>query len=151
MYSPALFVGEHALMYHDDKLHFKETFLNLVYPIGSIYITTDSTKNPATLFGGTWISIKDTFMYAADPDNPPSSDTGGSATHTLTIDEMPSHTHTSNPGVYHRDNNVGLTKVNVDYPCYGDFGSYETSATGGGQPFSIMPPYRVVYVYERTE
>lgn len=44
---------------HDDNY-----FLNLVYPVGAIYISTVSTS-PATLFGGTWEQIQDTFLLAA--------------------------------------------------------------------------------------
>ena len=53
---------------------------NLIYPVGSIYISKNST-NPATLFGvGTWSLIKGKFIYGADPDNLtnyPINDTGG--------------------------------------------------------------------------
>lgn len=63
-----------------------------IYPVGSIYISTVST-NPSTLFGfGTWVQIKDTFLLAAGTAYTAGS-TGGSATHTLTVNEIPSHTH----------------------------------------------------------
>ncbi len=63
-----------------------------IYPVGSIYISTVST-NPSTLFGfGTWTQIKDTFLLAAGTTYKAGS-TGGSATHTLTVNEIPSHTH----------------------------------------------------------
>ena len=34
-----------------------------VYPVGSIYMSLDST-NPENLFGGVWEQIKDTFLLA---------------------------------------------------------------------------------------
>lgn len=49
--------------------------------------------NPSTLFGGTWEQIKDTFVLAAG-DTYEAGATGGETTHTLTSNEMPSHTHT---------------------------------------------------------
>ena len=38
--------------------------IRAIYPVGAIFISTDSTS-PATLFGGTWERIKDTFLLAA--------------------------------------------------------------------------------------
>lgn len=41
----------------NDKL-----FLDFAYPVGSIYLSMNSTS-PQTLFGGTWVQIKDEFLY----------------------------------------------------------------------------------------
>jgi hypothetical protein len=60
-----------------------------IYPVGAIYMSVDSTS-PATLFGGTWVAIENTFLVAAGSSYTAGS-TGGSATHTHTT---PSHTHT---------------------------------------------------------
>ena len=63
-----------------------------LYPVGSVYISFSAT-DPSTLFGGTWQRLKDTFLlvngdtYAADT-------TGGSATKTITVNNMPAHNHT---------------------------------------------------------
>ena len=73
--------------------------LDKVYPIGSIYMSVNSA-NPSTLFGGTWVQLTDTFLYATSTtsdDNVTTAPSGqGEATHTLTENEMPSHTHTQN-------------------------------------------------------
>lgn len=66
--------------------------VNLIYPVGSIYMSVASAS-PATLFGGTWEQLKDRFLLGAG-DTYTAGDTGGSASHTLTTDEMPSHNHT---------------------------------------------------------
>jgi len=63
------------------------------YPIGSIYISVNST-NPSTYFGGSWTQIKDRFLLACGSTYSNGS-TGGEATHKLTTAEMPSHTHGS--------------------------------------------------------
>lgn len=63
------------------------------HPVGSIY-WTDTNENPATTFGGgTWVRIKDKFILAAG-DTYTNGGTGGSATVTLTTQQIPSHTHT---------------------------------------------------------
>lgn len=62
-------------------------------PIGSIYISVNST-NPSTYFGGTWEQIKDRFLLACGSSYANGS-TGGEATHKLTTNEIPSHTHGS--------------------------------------------------------
>lgn len=66
------------------------------YPVGAIYMSVNST-NPSLLFGGTWVQLTDTFLYAsttADADATTAPTGQGEATHTLTSNEMPSHTHT---------------------------------------------------------
>lgn len=64
---------------------------DLMYPVGSIYLSVNST-NPSTLFGGSWEQIKDCFLLACG-DTYSSNTTGGEATHTLTTNEIPKHTH----------------------------------------------------------
>lgn len=64
--------------------------LDIIYPVGSIYHSMDATS-PADFIGGTWTKIK-TFLYGADTAN----QTGGEATHTLTVNEMPTHQHAAN-------------------------------------------------------
>ena len=61
------------------------------YPVGSIYMSVNSTS-PATLFSGSWQRIQDRFLLCAGSTYAAGS-TGGEATHKLTIDEMPSHSH----------------------------------------------------------
>ena len=82
-------------------------FLDLVYPVGSIYMSVNETS-PATFIDGTWERIQDRFLLSAGSSYAAGT-TGGSANkdftpegsvsgtvgaHTLTTDEMPSHTHT---------------------------------------------------------
>ena len=69
--------------------------LNLFYPVGSIYWSSNNT-NPGTLFGGTWTQIKDKFILAAG-DSYSNGATGGAATVTLTVSNMPSHSHSFTP------------------------------------------------------
>lgn len=65
--------------------------IDLIYPVGSIYLSVNAV-DPQTIFGGTWIQIKDTFLLAAG-DTYANGATGGEAEHVLTAEEMPLHRH----------------------------------------------------------
>lgn len=68
--------------------------MNYVYPIGAIYMST-SNADPAVIFGGEWERIKSKFLFAAeDTGTYRAGQSGGEINHTLTTNEMPSHTHT---------------------------------------------------------
>ena len=122
-----------------------------IYPIGSIYLTVEPTFDPSVTFGGTWERIKDRFLLASG-DTYTSGNTGGEATHTLTINEMPSH--------YHKAF-MANTADNINYepkqgyqtaPLVGmntDINA-QTENTGGGAAHNNMPPYLVVNVWKRT-
>ena len=62
-----------------------------LYPVGSVYISFNSA-DPSTLFGGTWQRLKDTFLLANGDSYAPNT-TGGSATKTIGVNNLPSHTH----------------------------------------------------------
>ena len=66
-------------------------YVDLIYPVGSIYMSVNAT-NPKDLFGGTWTQIQGRFLLGMSSSYPAGSQ-GGEATHTLTANEMPNHTH----------------------------------------------------------
>lgn len=49
----------------------KANLLDKAYPVGSVYTTTEnmSAADMHQQFGGTWVPIKDTFLWAKDADN----------------------------------------------------------------------------------
>ena len=66
--------------------------LQAVYPVGSIYCSYGSTS-PAVLFGfGTWAKIEGRFLLGANSTYGLGS-TGGAATVTLTVNQIPAHNH----------------------------------------------------------
>ncbi|TWP31220.1 hypothetical protein ETU08_01705 [Apibacter muscae] len=77
-----------------------------------------------------------------DADFYPLGKTGGLKKKSLSIAEMPAHTHegTSGDPIY----SDGKAKYLSGYNKTGGYTGY----TGGSQPFSIMNPYRVVYFIE---
>lgn len=122
-----------------------------VYPVGAIYITTISVS-PASIFGGSWEKIEDRFLLGASTNYPVGS-RGGEAEHTLTVDEMPSHSHNIH------SNSTNGTK---GYTIYDHNSNEQPSSlpwqwagtniqnTGGDQPHNNMPPYYAVYIWRRT-
>lgn len=125
----------------------KETLLDMIYPIGSIYASVNATS-PETLFGGTWEQIKGRFLLGASTDYPAGS-VGGEATHTLTVAEMPSHTHTD--GTDPTNGISATTGGGTSAVVYWDSASGRaTSAAGGGAAHNNMPPYFAVYIWKRT-
>lgn len=123
-----------------------KTIFDMVYPVGAIYISA-SEVNPSVLFGGTWEQVQDRFLLGAGSSYQAGS-TGGEATHTLTIDEMPRHNHeidnlnaSGNPTPY-------MTVQAQDKKGYG--GNVQTMFAGGSQPHNNMPPYLAVYIWKRV-
>ncbi len=76
--------------------------MDIVYPVGSIYQSMNATS-PASSIGGTWTQLK-TFLYGSTT----AKQTGGEATHKLTVNEMPAHKHhiTNKPAGNNIANNV---------------------------------------------
>lgn len=123
-------------------------FMLAIYPVGSIYMSVSSTS-PATLFGGTWERIKDTFLLSAG-NTYSAGATGGEATHKLTINEMPSHTH----AIYYYLSS-GSKSFGYNFQNKGEQSSQTTESggivnTGGSTAHNNMPPYLAVYVWKRT-
>lgn len=156
----------------------QQNVLNLIYPVGSIYISINSAS-PQTFIGGIWERIQDKFLLSAG-DTYEAGTIGGSAA-------IPAHTHsipeltgtTTSPGSH---NHVVTTKTtsyaagsqpswqclswtgtNADYntTVYTNGGTIDGShahnvkisaSTSGstGTGTDNMPPYLAVYVWKRV-
>lgn len=135
-----------------------------VYPVGSIYISLNQV-NPTHLFGGVWEQIKDRFLISAGGNYDVNS-TGGEATHKLTINEMPSHTHYwsipiggysgwktksftgyvlkwSSNTMYNTDHGTSI----IHY-LYNNLNGGNNN-TGGDMAHNNIPPYLAVYMWKR--
>lgn len=130
-----------------------------IYPVGSIYLSVNAT-NPSVLFGGTWEQLKGKFLVgvdSSDTDFETSGKTGGEKTHTLTVDEMPSHTHDMNDAVYGnyknrlgiRGDGGGSNGLIPSMMQTTGYSRYIPTNTGGGQAHNNMPPYLAVYMWKR--
>ena len=144
--------------------------LDTVYPVGSIYMSVNST-NPGTLFGGTWEQIQGKFLLGMSSSYPAGS-SGGEASHTLTADELPDHEHwvrqrNNSTRAYTRNFYMEGSSSTDPYSSViraemsGGYGKPTVSWGGqlvaGGitssnhdQPHNNMPPYLSVYIWKRT-
>ncbi len=160
----------------------KTSILNLVYPVGSIYMSANRVS-PQTFLGGTWVewgagrvpvgvSSSDTDFNAAEK-------TGGEKTHTLSVSEMPSHSHegtytspkSETTGKPDDNGEYSDTKYSVHYDVTENGMRYvETSSgmvvpillnnviesihgvypNGGSQAHNNLQPYITCYMWKRT-
>jgi hypothetical protein len=126
------------------------------YPVGSYYETSDSSFDPNTAWGGTWeletegqvhVSAGSTYGVSGALSN---TTDGGEKTHTLSVNEMPSHAH----ALYYY-NTSGDKSFGYQYQNKGRQSTEATSGsgivnTGGGQAHNNMQPYIVVNRWHRT-
>lgn len=135
------------LVEHNQDGTHSTTLLNKIWPVGSIYISVSST-NPGTSMGfGTWIAFATgrtlVGIDAGQTEFDTVEETGGAKTHTLTIPEMPAHTHdTQVSGAVNADFGSGRTEVGS--------GLRTSSSTGGGGAHNNLQPYIVTYMWKRT-
>ena len=135
------------------------------YPVGSIYISTSGT-NPSTIYGGTWERYGQgktlVGLNESETEFSTVNKIGGEKTHTLTVNEMPSHNHDFR---YSTDNAVTFYNAGVgkDGTYTGDnflgfsnsvslFASYVVvlSNTGSSQTHNNLQPYITVYMWKRV-
>lgn len=128
--------------------------LDNVYPVGSIYISVNST-NPKNLFGGTWEQIQGKFLFGMDSSYPAGS-TGGEITHKLTAAEMPTHAHymasgnAGGDGTWKPDAGQYLV-TDVTYDTTTWWAQIGMNNAGGSEAHNNMPPYLSVYIWKRTK
>ena len=110
-----------------------ENLLNKTYPVGSIYMSVNST-DPSTLFGGTWERLKGRFLIGAgavadtnsntrfgslgaEKPDIASGETGGEYYHQLNATEMPEHNHDTNDWTIVANKNATRISTNLGAKC----------------------------------
>ena len=146
--------------------------MNIVYPVGSVFIGVVSTNPDTLLFGGTNLTTWAAFgagkvlvgIDSSDTDFDTVEETGGAKTKALEFANMPAHSHqwynmggSSNQSIDATTNtssqswNASGSLVDITDPLLTNF--YTNTATdrsANGSAFSIVQPYIVVYMWKRT-
>ena len=135
--------------------------INDIYPVGSIYIsaTEDTVEKVQTKFGGTWEKYAQGKTIIGEGTGTDSNNvnqtfsansTGGEYAHTLTVDEMPSHSHnyqTYAPIMIYNPN--GGNVAGLGSILNGSNTPLTIQNTGGSQSHNNLQPYITVYMYKR--
>ena len=156
---------------YDLKDYRLPSIVDAIYPVGSIYMSVNST-DPAQLFGGTWEQIEDTFLLAAGQTYTAGA-TGGESSHALTKEELPTE-HMTFRRIYNSadgstidlmassqtDGSIGPANGQDGRPDINFHAATISALTtgqkamqytyGGNQAHNNMPPYLAVYVWKRT-
>lgn len=151
-----------------EELQDFSVLLNIIYPVGSIY-TTLINDNPEDIIGiGTWSRFAaGRFLAGYSASNAKFDaieETGGAEEVTLDVTMIPSHTHIQNAHTHAStayEIPAAGTGGNIAYSRNSSFtpqvitpGNANTTAinqnTGGGLAHQNLPPYIVVYIWERT-
>lgn len=168
--------GAHGLMTAADKTKLNgiatgatnnpnSSIVNLIYPVGSIYTSVNSTS-PATLFGGTWERIQGRFLVAAGSNGASGNEalsvnagtTGGEKVHLLTASESGQKALSISYLDYqsaagHTSMNSGTSSsktvlTNLDTISVNRTASVESSSASSAH--NTLPPYLAVYMWKRT-
>lgn len=159
--------ADNVLVSTDTYKPLVDALLELIYPIGSIYMSVKDT-NPADFLGGTWerwgqgrvpvgVNEDDTIFEKAG-------NTGGEQKHQLTTNEMPNHRHRgqyahtetytdhaqkpTDPPAQAIEVEQGTREVEVQYNVVKDTLSTTTLHTSGSGPTNdIFYTYKVTSTY----
>lgn len=157
-YIENLRTGERKRMSLDaDGFDPPQSFFNLIYPVGSIYMSVNPT-NPSELFPRTawaeWgkgrvpvgVDTSQTEFNKAEK-------TGGSKSVTLTTDQIPSHTHkVPKPEWYGTTSepDTGFGLLRTKNPNKDGSDGFVSASAGGGKAHNNLQPYITCYMWVRT-
>lgn len=124
--------------------------INYLYPIGSYYMSDDPTS-PAKLFGLIWEKLAEGTVLMSAGDTYTAGQVYGENEHTLTVDEMPAHTH----GFYIGYGNTtsgphdALFYSKMQVQPWGGNGQYLQQPAGGSQPHNNMQKSYATNIWRR--
>lgn len=140
------------------------SIIDIFYPVGSYYETSDTTFNPNTAWGGTWVEDSAGLVTVAKNTGTFSTvgASGGEEEHQLTTVEMPSHNHTLSftanstgagttrtYGTVYSSSNQSIIR-NATVPTSGELAYWGVENKGGDAAHNNLQPYIVVKRWHRT-
>jgi len=160
----------YSASYVNNVLNNTRDILNLIYPVGSIYMSTNNVS-PATFIGGQWEQIKDTFLLSAGNTYSAGS-TGGNTTHrhdfkigmhayygTMVDDNWVSGAagsgaYSYSQGIFSKSISWPTTRASTtrNNALASGLTTYNEStriSTGDTDIASSLPPYLTVYMWKR--
>lgn len=165
--SSTYMVGDNSGSEGTVKFTFQQ-LLEIFYPVGSYYETSDANFNPNTAWGGTWVlDSKGRVTVGYDPGQTEFNSIGktdGEKMHQLTVSEMPAHYHSRivfyNNGEWTVGDGTGIGgkqtdshsvfMTNVGASDNSELSHYSTNAAGGYDAHNNLQPYIVVNRWHRT-
>ena len=160
--------GEGVEVSGDLGPNFAAAIADVIYPVGSLFFSTDNTNPSARMAGTTWVQVAEGKFLAAVGDGTDNdggthtvtvgdTDTVGEYKHAITESELPAHRHLG--GASDRGDKIfayGSEPLNVTTPSSigttdgnGDTVGYSTYV-GNNTPHNNLPPAFGMYVWERT-
>lgn len=156
----------------NDPIVKKSELIDLIYPVGSIYMSVDP-RNPHELIGGTWVAWGEgkvpVGVDSSDTDFDEAGKMGGEKTHALSVSEMPSHKHGGyvNSGRYAgtpyfkteqgaladtaaAGSDMPALKPGLGSSYTGAYGQLETLSVGSSNAHNNLQPYITCYMWKRT-
>lgn len=129
-----------------------DKLIDVFYPVGAYFQTSDEDFDPNTAWGGTWVEDTAGRFLVAKNDGRFNTvgGEGGEETHKLTVDEMPSHKHGT--AVDRRNGTAQVWDVSYSLGSSGNGSIIDSNLnTGGSQAHNNLPPYKVVKCWHRIQ
>ena len=132
----------------------KKLLVDLIYPIGCYFETSDGDFDPNVKWGGTWVLETDGTVLVSKSSTAGSKfndDIGtvvGEEEHTLTVDESPEHNHGMLVEGQGGSSSYALRVLSTG--AGGGFNTMYSNINGGGQAHNNVQPSKIINRWHRT-
>lgn len=155
------------VVYCDKDVSNFKSLVDKIYPVGSIYMSVNNV-NPGDLFCGTWVAWGSgrvpVCVNSSDSSFNTVEKTGGAKTITLTVEQLPSHSHEEKIAYYSNDlfirpmasslseEDSGTNKIlkGEMISRSSETGPLKTGESGSGKSHNNLQPYITCYMWKRT-
>lgn len=164
---PSMKITNSGVVFKKDGLFLEDTsgvrkmILDVVYPVGSVYISVNGT-NPATLFGGSWTELQGRFLLGRSSTHSAGS-TGGTEKYNLraligagnnNINQLSYFPTARIFTTYNTQMNMAGSAASSNKDTINHttpvINADESGINNGTVTTTIMPPYQAVYMWKRT-